>query len=114
MSSSQLFEISKDFSYSFSLFVVWTNLLQNKTEVPFLLQLRVIGQRAGIKAFSIMVEKVILENAGIILIINYTPPVFYFTFTVYFISTEIIACMCLIYKVKYFNVMLCFSCYVHL
>ena len=70
MSSSQLFEISKDLSYSFSLFVVWTNLLQNKTEVPVLLQLRVIGQRAGIKVFSIMVEKVILKNAGILLIIN--------------------------------------------
>ena len=51
-----------------------------------------------------MVEKVILENVSIILVINYTPLVFYFTFTIYFISTEIIVCTCLIYKVKYFNV----------
>ena len=48
-----------------------------------------------------MVEKVILENVRIILIINYTTLVFYFAFTVYFIITKIIACPCFIYKVKY-------------
>ena len=37
-SSWQLFAIRKDLSYSFSLFVVWTNLLQNKTAVSFLLR----------------------------------------------------------------------------
>ena len=41
--------IRKDLPYSFSLFVVWENLPQNKTRVSFSQQLLVIDQRAGIK-----------------------------------------------------------------
>ena len=37
-----LFAISKDLSYSFSLFVVWTNLLQSETAVCFIFAMHTV------------------------------------------------------------------------